>query len=431
MIAPPTPDPLPPRLLDFLRQVGVALSQSGEATNRVGATLERIAAAYGADGIRFFVLPTGVFVRVTTPNGSDVDFAPADNRQLGLDQIDRLYSLVDDASAARVTPGEGVERLHALLTEPPRYGPAVILCGHTILTVGLGLLAQPTWSALIGYVVLGAFVGTLYWLAGRFATLSLALPITAAALATIVAMEFGPELTGVSSAKLLIPPLVTFLPGAALTIGTIELATGSMVAGASRLVSGFNVLGLLAFGIYVGVQVTAPTPNTVSSAPSMGWWAPLAGVALTGLGYALRYYAPPSTVPWLVAVLGLVWTAQFLGTLAAGALFGAFAGGLVLTPIAYLVQSRPKAPAAQVSFLPAFWMLVPGAIGLSGLSRLVITGVGLNELVTAVLTVIAIALGVLVGSSVAPTTTRHLTAMAELPARLRRHARASSGKAPK
>jgi hypothetical protein len=39
------------------------------------------------------------------------------------------------------------------------------------------------------------------------------------------------------------------------------------------------------------------------------------------------------------------------------------------TPVAYLVERRPSAPPALVSFLPAFWLLVPGALGLIGVTE--------------------------------------------------------------
>jgi hypothetical protein len=47
----------------------------------------------------------------------------------------------------------------------------------------------------------------------------------------------------------MVAPLVTFLPGAALTMAVVELSAGEMVTGASRLVAGTLQLLLLSFGI--------------------------------------------------------------------------------------------------------------------------------------------------------------------------------------
>ena len=49
--------------------------------------------------------------------------------------------------------------------------------------------------------------------------------------------------------RLLVAPLVTFLPGGMLAIATMEIAAGQMVSGVSRLVNGFVQLARLAVGI--------------------------------------------------------------------------------------------------------------------------------------------------------------------------------------
>jgi len=52
-------------------------------------------------------------------------------------------------------------------------------------------------------------------------------------------------------------------------------------------------------------------------------------------------------------------------------------------------------------FLPAFLMLVPGSLSLNGVGELLVTknAGGITEVVTALLTVVAVALGVMVGAS--------------------------------
>ncbi|MFC7762035.1 hypothetical protein ACFQY4_31285 [Catellatospora bangladeshensis] len=83
-------------------------------------------------------------------------------------------------------------------------------------------------------------------------------------------------------------------------------------------------------------------------------------------------------------------------------MFAAFVGGLLIVPLANAVQ-RMGGPPAQVVFLPSFWLLVPGAlslVGVSGLTGLVeLSATGRSNLITAFLTVVAVSLGVLVGSS--------------------------------
>ena len=156
---------------------------------------------------------------------------------------------------AAVTPSLGLRRLHQILTSEPRFGPWLAVLGQIILSVGFGLLLNPDLLALPFYAALGAFVGVLRLVADRWATLSVALPVIAAFLVTVLAVKVVAPFVHDDPIRLVAPALVTFLPGATLTIATIELASDQIVSGASRLVWGVSQLLLLAFGVFVGLSL--------------------------------------------------------------------------------------------------------------------------------------------------------------------------------
>jgi uncharacterized membrane protein YjjP (DUF1212 family) len=394
-------------LLEFLRRCGVALCLAGEAASRIPDEMEAVADAYGIGDCEFLVVPTGVFVRVVDDHigAVTVDFMNADGPPLRLDQVDALYKLLEEVKRQPIPPDEAIDRLKTIVRATPRFNWFNRILGHAVLTVGLGLLLVRDRNALIALAVLGLIVGVLRLVAERIQVLSLALPVAAAMLVTGLAYRYGPQM-GVEPSTLLIPPLVTFLPGAALTLGAQEMATRSMISGASRIVSGVYMLLLLSFGIFAGAQIagTAQPPIEQTGLPA---WAPVIGVIVFGIGMYFNSSAPKGALPWLMLMLFCAWGAQQLGNLvAAGSLFGAFTGGLVVVPIATLVQ-RLHGPPAQVASLPAFWLLVPGALGLAGVSGLVELGDGTSHgadsLVNAFLTVVSVALGILVGSSLTAT----------------------------
>lgn len=388
----------PDQLLEFLRHYGAALCLAGESVSRIPEEMAALADAYGVGDIECLVIPTGVFVKVRTATGVTVDFANADGPPLRLDQVDSLYKLIERVKAAPVPPAEGIAGIERILATGPRYNALLTILGHAVLTVGIGLLLVRDQRALLSLLLLGLLVGVLRLVAERVQVLSLALPVAAALLVTILSYRFSAEL-GADPRTLLIPPLATFLPGAALTLGAQEMATRSIISGAGRLVSGLYMLLLLTFGIYAGAQIAGPPDLVAGSASTPAWWAPWLGVLIFGIGMAVNSSAPIRTIPWLLLTLYAAFAGQFLGGLLAGGMFSAFAGGLVVVPMAYLVQ-RWGGPPAQVTFLPAFWLLVPGALGLAGVSGLVALGPGnTGDLLTAFLSVIAVALGVLVGSS--------------------------------
>ena len=75
----------------------------------------------------------------------------------------------------------------------------------------------------------------------------------------------------------------------------------------------------------------------------------------------------------------------------------ALVGATVMTLVASLISRFRSAMPPHASFLPGFWLLVPGALGLIGLTELAGGGGG-NDLVATVGSIFAVALGVLCGT---------------------------------
>ena len=97
----------------------------------------------------------------------------------------------------------------------------------------------------------------------------------------------------------LLPPilgaLVTFIPGGLLTTAVIELATGQMISGASRLVYGTLQLVLLSLGIIAGLQLVGIPAVTFAETETtvIGAIAPWLGVLIFGIGVLLSYSGRP------------------------------------------------------------------------------------------------------------------------------------------
>ena len=120
---------------------------------------------------------------------------------------------------------------------------------------------------------------------------------------------------------------------------------------------------------------------------------------LLGVGVCLNLSAPSAVLPYILALLALTFLAQTGGQEAYGAPFGGFAGGLTAALGAAVIRWR-GGPPTLVVFLPSFWLLVPGSLGLIGTTQLATdTGDGFATASGAVAVIVAIALGVLVGSA--------------------------------
>jgi uncharacterized membrane protein YjjB (DUF3815 family) len=72
-----------------------------------------------------------------------------------------------------------------------------------------------------------------------------------------------------------------------------------------------------------------------------------------------------------------------------------------MTPVAHGVATIvPRAMPPRASFQPGFWLLVPGALGLVGLTRVAgdAGSAGADQVAATVVSIFAVALGVLAGT---------------------------------
>ncbi len=174
------------------------------------------------------------------------------------------------------------------------------------------------------------------------------------------------------------------------------------MAGTARLVFGTVQLLLFTFGVLAAVRVVGVEPGELANVrvDELGAWAPWAGLALVGFGVFLNVSAPSGVLPWMLALLALTFLVQTAGQEAYGAPVGAFAGGVTAALGAAVAQRLPHGPPGLVVFLPAFWLLVPGSLGLVGTTQLAAdTGDGFATATGALAVIVAIALGVLLGSA--------------------------------
>ena len=176
-----------------------------------------------------------------------------------------------------------------------------------------------------------------------------------------------------------------------------------MVSGSTRLITGLVQLVLLAFGLAAGAALVGVSPNDLLEATYPGAtmaWAPWAGVVVFGIGVYFHFSAPKDSLGWMLLVLLLTFAAQRVSAGFVGSEMSGFFGTLVATPLGYLIQLRFNGPPSMVTFLPSFWLLVPGSLGLLSVTRMLTDrAAGLDGLVSAVFILASIALGTLVGAS--------------------------------
>ncbi|WP_066462826.1 threonine/serine ThrE exporter family protein [Sanguibacter suarezii] len=388
-----------------IEAVGEAMLDATYSVITIEAALEDIARAnsYPATGV--VVMPTALFVSTRGAGELYTGALSSGRNKLLLHQVDALDELVRGARAGLLTPDQILDRIHEIRTAPPPFTRAVRIAAYVLLCAGLAVILGASWGSTAIACVLGALVGTV-----RLSTANVSgqrAPLVTVALAFGVSTAvFLLARAGWDAAILpsLIAPLVILLPGALLTTGIIELAAGQMMSGAGRLMAGFMQLVLLAVGIVAGAALVGIPKLVLSeSHQPIGAIAPWIAVAAYGVGVVVHQGGRRASIPWILLVLYVAYGAQVIGEIFFGGVLSALIGAFVMTPVAVVVSRHATGPAAAVSFLPAFWLLVPGALGLVGVASILDgagDGDGGSTMVTTLSTMVAIALGILAGSAV-------------------------------
>jgi uncharacterized membrane protein YjjP (DUF1212 family) len=390
------------QLQTFIVRLGAAMNAVGEPVYSIQERLVRVAEAYGVEGARISAFPTSLLVTLGRGESATLELTTPLSSTPRLDQISALHRLVAEAESGSVSPVDGLRRIDEIRSLRPRFGTAASIGGYSVLTIGICLILHPAPRDVLDAAIFGAIVGCLRLAARNQPTVQVLLPAFAAfAVAALSALlvKHGWADPGLQA---MIASLVVFLPGAALTTAFLELTFGDMIAGSSRLVWAAAQLMLLAFGILTGVSAAGiPSAKAFSSGEHLlGNWAPWLGVLIFAVGVVIAHSAPPRALLGLLIVLYAAWTGQVLGNHIAGGYASGLIGALVMTPVASFVSRLPSAMPVYATFLPGFWLLVPGAMSLIGLTELAgdVSTTGMQDFLAVIGSIIAVAIGVLCGT---------------------------------
>lgn len=382
--------------------VGEAMIDAGFSVVTVRQVLEDMTRVNGLPRSEVVVFPTALLVSARGDEELRTGAITSGESKLLMSQVDHLQHTVDAARTGVLDPPSTIERIRQMRELPPPYSPLQRVLGYILLSAGLSVLLGASWYGIAFAAALGAGVGALLLVGeriprryGALLTVGIAFGVSLS-IFLLLRGPFGPDIL-----PALIAPLVVLLPGALLTTAVIELSTGQMMSGAGRLAAGGMQLVLLAAGIVAaGALVGVPGFDFEEQPDALGPIAPWIAVAVFGVGIVVHQCAPRRSLGWILLVVYVAYGAQVLGDIFLGGVLSALVGALVVTPITAIVARQPRGPAALVSFMPAFWLLVPGALGLVGVASVLTGDVnGMSTLVTTISTMVAIALGVLAGSA--------------------------------
>jgi len=385
----------------LLAHLGSAMVATGETVPEVEEELAEAGARLGYPDVQVAAGPTGIFVSLDA--GGVTGYQTASS-SLRLDQAVDVRRILHQLRQTELSADDAVRQLVELRSKPARYPTWLYWLGAVGVATGIGLILQPGWANLAAGAVAALVVTGLARLSTRSGLWSTLLPTLSgfAAGCLVFAAANAGWLDG--PLRTLLPPLAVLLPGALLVTGMSELASGHMVAGSSRLAYGLVQLLLMSLGVVAAASLVGIAPGTLRNVrvDELGWWAAPLGLVLLIFCVSFLESASLRLLPWIGLVLLLAAAAQTLGQRLGGAALGGLLGAIAASLGAWTCAAiRPRLP-RLVIFLPSFWLLVPGTLGLLSVTQLAVDpGQGVSTEIDVVKVVCAIALGLLVGSATA------------------------------
>lgn len=386
------------KLVEFLEELSRALIASGNSVSETERILRGVAESQNVE-VEVSVLPTMLIIKAGGET-SRMSLAAQSPGVMPLHQVTKIYRLIDDVRSGGTEISDALDELREIVGGPHRFGRYGMFLGYLLLSVGIAFLIQPDLNLVVYSSLLSVISGALIVLGYGNRRLSLIMPVIASFTVSGVAFFLIRAGAVTGNLTLIVPPLIYFIPGVTLTTGIYELASGELVSGSSRVIYGCMLLLLLVFGVLMGMQINGfPQEEFAAIKISTLSYSPYIGAVLFAAGIYLFLSVYRSDFPWILLVLYTALVGQQLGNTIGGGLLGAFLGALSMTLVARAIEMAGKTP-HFVTLYPAFWFLAPGSIGFIGLANLLgknyLTSIA--EITLFSMTVIAIALGLLVGA---------------------------------
>jgi uncharacterized membrane protein YjjP (DUF1212 family) len=390
--------------VSFLLALGRALHAAGHSSQGLEEMLELAAARLGVPG-EFFTTPTSMFAAFGHDDRQRTFLLRVQPEGPNLSRLAGIKEVLDQVLGGTLAPAEGARQLRAVAESGSPYSPVVTTLAFAVSSGSSTAFFGGGTREVVLATGLGLLTGLLALLADRIPTLEKVFATTASFLVAFLASAAGVAIGDVSVSTAILGGLVVLLPGLMLVGAMGELSTGHLAAGTARAAGAFIVFLGIGFGVALGTRVAELSFGAPAVTPPEGLQAEFIWVALTtgALAFAVLLKADRRDIPWILLGAGISVLASRLGTRLVGAELGPFFGSFGVAVAGWAFATRTSRPASVV-VAPGVLVLVPGSIGFRSVAALMDNRVvaGIDTAFSALLTAIALVMGLLVANVVLP-----------------------------
>ncbi len=405
MDSPTAQTPQHPVEHQFLVRAATLLNAYGTPSHRLERVLVHLAGVLGTEA-SFYSTPTSVMASFGTGAQEVVHMARVEPGEVNLGKLIEFDEVLEDVEHRRIAVAGALERLEAIASRGPHYGPLSLCAGYACVSASAARLFGGGANEVAGSAVLGGVVFLLgLVLTRRPGSDGTVEPLTAffAALVSTVLAKFVLPL---DDHLVTLAALIVVLPGLTLTTAMTELSTKHLVAGTARLARAGVIFLTLLFGVALAWRLAGalwPEPATVFQIKPLPAWTEFLALLPLPLAFGVLFDARAREWPVIFVASTLGYLAARTGSAELGSDIGPFLGALSVGVVGNVYARWVDRP-ALMAITPGLLVLVPGSIGYTSLTSFLELGVvqGMDGAFRTGFVAISLVCGVLAANLVVP-----------------------------
>ena len=387
--------------IGFVLSLARALHRFGTPAHRLEEAITKVCRSLGLEA-EVFTTPTAIVMSFGPHHELRTRMMRVEGGELDMGKLAQVDALGDLVIEHQISPEDASARLAAILAAPRQFGRALSTLAPGVTSGALAVFFGGTLQDVLLASGIGLTLGLLAQLIARSTDQTRVFELVGAAFAAFAAGTMSAWSPRISPSLVTLAALVILLPGMSLTVAMTELATRNLIAGTARLMSALIVLLELVVGVAIGDKLATSLVHVRTGLPGpLPEYANWIALIASSLGVAVLVQAQPRAFGWIVGACVVGYVGSRYGTAwlgpQMGVLVGAFALGVLSNLYARLLD-RP----AQVVSVPAVLLLVPGSMGLRGMTSLLDkeTLTGIETVFAMFIVATAIVAGLLIANAV-------------------------------
>lgn len=381
----------------FLVELARLLHVSGASAGRLEDAVRNAGEQLRVD-TTVFSTPTSVVMGFGHDGQQRVSLLRVQPGDIDLEQLVDVDAVATAVAEGTLTPREGLAALIRIRRRKARYGFWSTLGCVALASAGVGRFFGGGWDEIAASAFVSVWVGLMFLTVSRTARGSRLVDLLAGLISGFLSVAIARCIVPADHVIVALGGLILLVPGLTITLSVSELSSRNFVSGSSRLMGGAMVVVVLAFGTAIGKGLGGYLPDSPLmddwGAAGLRAWTVWPTLVLSALCFVVLFRAKPrDALPITLAAAIGYGVSSWVGGLS-GPEFGAFAGAFALALFGN-VWSRWKNQPSGVAIIPGLLLLVPGSLGVRGVSALMAEDVMSGAQAT--FGVVVIAVGIVAG----------------------------------